>query len=281
MKTFPIHPLVLLTIASIALIGCGDSGGEAPADQLPGSTNQTTFSAPTISGISTGGSQATISWSQTGIAPEGGYDVIINGTLASTQYRSTGSSMAVPGLDLSNSQCFAIEGRFTQADPAVLMRSEQSCTTPPPVTPLDPATVLYVSPDEAIGSCLGITADYGSINNALAAATPGDTVRLLPGIYRSEVAFPHGGTLSHPITLTHTPTSVCTAGGERSAKVDCSTLGNVNCVTTNHGNVIIDGLEVSGAYFNGIKSDGHSLPMAAGVDTVQLKGTTMSMVQTM
>jgi len=223
----------------------------------PGNTTQTEFSTPLISGVSSGGSQASISWTQSGTAPEGGYDIVINGTIASTQYRTTESSMAIPGLDLSSSQCFAVEGRFTQAEPDILLRSENSCTTPPPVTPLDPATVLYVSPDEAIGSCPSITPDYGSVNSALAAATPGDTVRLLPGIYRSTISFTHGGTLTQPITLTHTPISACTAGGVRSAIIDCSTLGNVNCVTTNHGNAIIDGLEVHGAYVNGIKVDGH------------------------
>ena len=214
-----------------------------------------THSAPAISNVSAENNQATVSWTQSGTAPQGGYDIIINGTNTGTQYRTNANSVVVSGLDLSTSQCFVIEARFTQEEPALFRRSEQSCTTPS--DQLNPVMVLYVSPDEAAGSCSEITADFTTIASALEASTPGDTIRLLPGRYNTNVSFPHGGTVNQPITLTYTPTSVCAAGGERSAIIDCSNPGNVNCITINYGNITVDGLEVRSANYNGIKVEGH------------------------
>lgn len=89
---------------------------------------------------------------------------------------------------------------------------------------------------------------YNSIAVALKAAQPGDTVKLLAGTYFETISFPHGGTVGNPITI-------MSDGPARSAVIDCQNA-SVNCVETNYGNVVIDGLEVKNAGINGIKVDG-------------------------
>ena len=91
--------------------------------------------------------------------------------------------------------------RRTHPFPIVALVSILSATfRPSPAQAAD----IFVTPDA--GAPAGDGSEllpFNSITAALIAAAPGDTVRLLPGVYYNEVDFDHGGTPGSPITLTH------------------------------------------------------------------------------
>ncbi len=112
------------------------------------------------------------------------------------------------------------------------------------------AADLYVTPDTSVPNGDGSEqSPYNSIDTALNAAQPGDTVRLLPGVYYTPVNFPHGGTDDNPITLTSHDSPL-------TAVIDCQNSGNVNGVNVTYSNIVVDGLEVRNVYYSGIKVDG-------------------------
>ncbi len=112
------------------------------------------------------------------------------------------------------------------------------------------AANIYVTADAGSSGGNGSSANpYNSIAAALAAAAPGDVVRLRPGVYAGPVSFPHGGTAGNPITLR-------SDGAARSAVIDCNWLANTNCLTVDRSNVVVDGLEVRNSRIYGIKIDG-------------------------
>lgn len=117
---------------------------------------------------------------------------------------------------------------------------------------------IYVSPDTSASNC-SIKPNIKSLSKAIKTATPGTTIYLLPGIHKSAVNFVSGGEKNKPVTLTYVPkTEQCQAGGPLSAIVDChpAITGDVNCIEINYSHIIIDGIEVKNASYNGIKIDG-------------------------
>lgn len=108
---------------------------------------------------------------------------------------------------------------------------------------------FYVTPDKKASLGNGTREKpFNAIAAALNAANPGDTVRLLPGVYYGFVEFPKGGLPGKPITLT-------TDGPTRSAIIDGQDA-NVNGIQVDYPYVVIDGLEVRNVKYSGLKSDG-------------------------
>ncbi|MGV8048744.1 MAG: right-handed parallel beta-helix repeat-containing protein [Anaerolineaceae bacterium] len=121
------------------------------------------------------------------------------------------------------------------------------------IEPFNPGMVeaanIYVTPNTSAPQGNGSqSSPYNSIALALNASQAGDVVNLLPGIYNYPVIFPKGGTESNPITLKP-------SGAALSAIIDCGNA-NVNCVSANFSNIVIDSLEVRNANYSGIKVDG-------------------------
>lgn len=111
------------------------------------------------------------------------------------------------------------------------------------------AADIYVTADAGAPNGNGsLSSPYATIAAGLASAQAGDHVRLLPGVYYEPVSFPRAGSSGNPISLV-------SHGGARSAVIDCQNA-NVNCVTADRAHLIIDGLEVRNANYNGIKIDG-------------------------
>jgi predicted SnoaL-like aldol condensation-catalyzing enzyme len=68
--------------------------------------------------------------------------------------------------------------------------------------------VIYVSPTGRPGASGTAEAPLASIQEALDRATAGDTVHLLPGLYRERVSFKHSGEYQRPVTLEGEPGAI-------------------------------------------------------------------------
>ena len=216
------------------------------------------YSSPTLETVNIQGDNIVLAWNQTGEAPSGGYEIYVNDIDTGSTHQTHLLNQTITGLDVTVTHCFNIEALFGQADPEQNLLSNQICSTPSAPPPPVEEGVYYIQADTPSGMCGNITPDYTSIATALAASTAGDTFHLLSGLYDTYVNFPHGGTLTHPITLMYTPAGTCTSGdGLRTAIIDCINATGRNCVSANYSNIIIDGLEVRNSDENGIKVDGH------------------------
>jgi len=60
---------------------------------------------------------------------------------------------------------------------------------------------LFLAPGTAESAVLLVPADYSTIQSALDAAAPGDTVEVSTGVYNERIAFPSSGTAGNPIVL--------------------------------------------------------------------------------
>lgn len=63
-------------------------------------------------------------------APQGGYDTFINGVDQNDRDAHNGFSRIISGLDTSKKQCFKLEARYLQEDPAVFLQSNELCIEP-------------------------------------------------------------------------------------------------------------------------------------------------------
>jgi hypothetical protein len=70
---------------------------------------------------------------------------------------------------------------------------------------------IIVSPTGEAGAPGTRQSPLGSVQEALDQARAGDTVRLLPGVYRERVVFRHGGTRGRPVVLEGEPGSILDA----------------------------------------------------------------------
>ena len=64
-----------------------------------------------------------------------------------------------------------------------------------------PAAEIYVSPNGKAGNPGTAEAPMKSIRSAVNKAQPGDTVKLLPGVYRENVTVRKSGTAEKPIVI--------------------------------------------------------------------------------
>ncbi|MBJ6723688.1 right-handed parallel beta-helix repeat-containing protein [Geomesophilobacter sediminis] len=106
-----------------------------------------------------------------------------------------------------------------------------------------------------------LSTPFRNVSSALRAAQPGDTIRLMAGVYGKDfvasrctdhctgVVTPvHGGTAGNPITITSYPTPL-------SAIIDGSNQA-ASCIYVAYPNIVIDGLEVRNCSLIGIQADG-------------------------
>ncbi len=88
----------------------------ALSDTLPAFTitvNQLIVgSAPTLISAEISNSDVLLAWSQENSAPDGGYDIFIDGVDTGSLYRTTSTSLAISDLDLSLGHCFSVEARY-------------------------------------------------------------------------------------------------------------------------------------------------------------------------
>jgi hypothetical protein len=68
--------------------------------------------APTMLSAVVNGTDIVVTWTHDGRTPEGGYDVYIDGIDMNEQYRTTGFTATITGLDLSVRHCFNVESRY-------------------------------------------------------------------------------------------------------------------------------------------------------------------------
>ena len=81
--------------------------------------------AALLNSATVSGSDILLSWEHNFAAPEGGYDIIIDGLDMGTD-RTSATSATISGLDLSQRHCFIIEARYTDASEFLL--SNERCT---------------------------------------------------------------------------------------------------------------------------------------------------------
>jgi len=89
------------------------------------------YTAPVLEYVQESGSDFLLGWSQTTSsygAPEGGYDIFIDGTDSGSINRTTQQTALISGLS-EGTHCFEVEARWTQAVPAEYRLSNQLCAT--------------------------------------------------------------------------------------------------------------------------------------------------------
>lgn len=82
--------------------------------------------APTLVSAAVTGTDVVLSWTQDGLVPDGGYDVFVDGVDTGSQYRTTGLTASIGGLDLEATHCFTVESRYTTS--SSFYSSNQLCT---------------------------------------------------------------------------------------------------------------------------------------------------------
>jgi hypothetical protein len=92
----------------------------------PPPTPVETAQAPVLVSASLSGSDVVLAWTQSGLLPDGGYDVFIDGVDTNREYRTTALTVTIGGLDLAVEHCFNVESRYT--DTSSFYPSNQLCT---------------------------------------------------------------------------------------------------------------------------------------------------------
>jgi hypothetical protein len=90
------------------------------------SNSQSTETAPTLISAVISGTNVVLNWTHDGLTPDGGYDVYVDGVDTNNQYRSTGFTATVTGLDLTVSHCFNVESRYMSSQN--FLPSNQVCS---------------------------------------------------------------------------------------------------------------------------------------------------------
>ena len=104
------------------------------------------YGAPTLLSAEVSASNVVLAWIQENSVPEGGYDIFIDGVDTGALYRTTTTSQAIGGLDLTQAHCFTVEARYTNT--GEFFPSNQLCSEaqlPPNQAPSisgNPTTVI-------------------------------------------------------------------------------------------------------------------------------------------
>ncbi|MEE1754966.1 right-handed parallel beta-helix repeat-containing protein [Streptomyces sp. SP18CS02] len=127
------------------------------------------------------------------------------------------------------------------------------------------------TPSSAVAAAVIDVATAAQLRSALAAARPGDTIRLSDGAYNGNFKATTAATISARITLTGSPKAVLTAGGGYGLHLDGASYWTVKGVTITGGQkgivtdaangVVIDsvtvhGLDMEGVHFRASSRDG-------------------------
>jgi hypothetical protein len=97
------------------------------------------YTAPAMDYAEASGSDIDLGWHQLESvygAPEGGYDIFVDGVDTGTTYRTTQQTATISGLS-AGEHCFEVEARWTQTVPAVYLKSGQLCAV---IEASDPGT---------------------------------------------------------------------------------------------------------------------------------------------
>jgi hypothetical protein len=86
---------------------------------------QPALGAAQLNSATVSGEDILLRWSQDFTAPDGGYDIVIDGQDMGT-HRTSATSATISGLDLTQSHCFVIESRYIDASQFLL--SNELCT---------------------------------------------------------------------------------------------------------------------------------------------------------
>ncbi|MFD4637017.1 cellulose binding domain-containing protein [Lentzea sp. NPDC058436] len=192
--------------------GFNASGGSLPTNctinGAPcGTTPPTDTQAPTVpTGLrSTGVTQSSVALSWTASTDNvgvTGYEVLQGGAVTTT---TTGTSATISGLSAATAYSFSVRAKDAAGNTSAASTPVSATTSP--------------------GSGGGTTVDVSTaaqLQAALAAATPGQTIRLAAGTYRgSFVVNARAGTASQPITLTGPRTAVIINDGPSGEAPSC------------------------------------------------------------
>ncbi len=184
--------------------GCTVNG--TPCDG--GTTPPADTRAPTVPGglRSTGVTSGSVALSWTASTDDvavTGYEVLLGGAVTTT---ATGTTATVSGLSPATAHSFTVRARDAAGN-----RSAAS-----------PAVTATTSPDSGGGGGTVDVSTAAQLQAALAAATPGRTIRLAAGTYRGSFAVDaRAGTAAQRITLTGPSTAVLVNDGPSGAAPSC------------------------------------------------------------
>jgi hypothetical protein len=90
------------------------------------SDTQPEETAPTLVSAVVSGTDVVLGWTHDGPTPDGGYDIFIDGVDMNNEYRTTGFTATVTGLDLTVGHCFNIQSRYPSSK--TFITSNQVCS---------------------------------------------------------------------------------------------------------------------------------------------------------
>jgi len=118
-------------------------------------------------------------------------------------------------------------------------------------------------PLAASAAIIDVPGDQPSVQAALAAAGPGDTVLLAPGIYNEKLTFPSGGAVGNPITLT-------SSGGAAVTTISGASVAGADVVLIDSkSHIRISGLTIRD---NTGVTDGSGIRLIGSLGDVEIRG---------
>ncbi|WP_338496232.1 discoidin domain-containing protein [Streptomyces sp. SJL17-4] len=175
--------------------GAPSSGGDTTAPSVPGGLRSTGTSASTVS----------LAWNaSTDNVGVTGYDVYRNGALVGT---ATSASYTDSGLAASTSYSYTVKARDAAGNVS------------------GASTALSVTTQAGSGGQIVDVSTAAQLQNALAQALPGQTIRLAAGEYRGSFVTQKAGTASAPITLTGPANAVLVNDGPSGTAPSCPAPG--------------------------------------------------------
>jgi hypothetical protein len=86
------------------------------------------FGAATLTSASISGDNIVLSWNQSNDDPQSGYNIRIDGSVATDLGNIASTSVTIEGLDLSEQHCFQVSALYTQVDPVETYTSNTVCS---------------------------------------------------------------------------------------------------------------------------------------------------------
>ena len=107
------------------------------------------YPAPILDSAEVDGNNFVLTWSLpdgTSEIPSGGYDIIIDGTDTGTEWRTTGTTIVITGLEAGVSHTFQVQARWLQADPDQVPLSNELSAVISLDPPVEPEPTTYPAP---------------------------------------------------------------------------------------------------------------------------------------